>query len=69
MSTMMISMLINNDDGTHRPVPLLAAGQGPGVHEVHGPDVLVAAVHYGLTGHRIMRHVKCEGCETCLVYV
>lgn len=41
---------IGND--SHHPVPLLAAGQRPGVHKVHGPDVLVAAVHNGLTGHR-----------------
>ena len=40
---------INN---SHHSVPLLAAGKGPGVHKVHGPDVLVAAVHNGLTGHR-----------------
>ena len=37
---------------SHHSVPLLAAGKGPGVHKVHGPDVLVAAVHNGLTGHR-----------------
>ena len=43
-------MYSNND--IHHPVPLLTAGQGPGVHKVHGPDVLVAAVHNGLTGDR-----------------